>query len=144
MAGFRYALIVGLGTAMGIQNAAARKIAVPDLAITVLTLTITGTAADSTLAGRPGGLESARLTAVATMLAGALTGAVLVYHGPVCYPLAIALVTIVLGALTSHILGKRDRPGPAPWPRTAALTAANGRCRRDERRENPERAPDQV
>ncbi len=29
VAGYRYALIVGLGAAMGIQNAAARKIAVP-------------------------------------------------------------------------------------------------------------------
>jgi hypothetical protein len=37
--GFRYALIVGLGAATGIQNAAARKIAVPDLITTVLTLT---------------------------------------------------------------------------------------------------------
>jgi len=46
--GFRYALIVGLGAAMGIQDAAARKIAVPDLTTTVLTLTITGIAADST------------------------------------------------------------------------------------------------
>jgi hypothetical protein len=40
VAGFRYALIVGLGAAMGIQNPAARKIAVPDLTTTVLTLTI--------------------------------------------------------------------------------------------------------
>jgi hypothetical protein len=36
-----------LGISMGIQNAAARKIAVPDLTTTVLTLTITGIAADS-------------------------------------------------------------------------------------------------
>jgi hypothetical protein len=37
----------------------------------------------------------------------AFTGALLVRHAPVCYPLAIALVTIVLGALTSHTLGER-------------------------------------
>ena len=36
---------------MGIQNASARKLAVPDLTTTVLTLTITGVAADSALAG---------------------------------------------------------------------------------------------
>ena len=41
---------MGLGAALGIQNAAARKIAVPDLTTTVLTLAITGIAADSTLA----------------------------------------------------------------------------------------------
>jgi len=99
---------VGLGAAMGIQNAAARKIAVPDLTTTVLTLTITGMAADSALAGGPGSKAGSRLIAVATMLVGALIGATLVRHAPICYPLAIALVTIVLGAVTSHILGKPD------------------------------------
>lgn len=46
----------------------------------------------------------------------ALTGALLVRHAPACYPLAIALVTIVLGVLASHTLGKRD---PA-WVRAPA------------------------
>jgi uncharacterized membrane protein YoaK (UPF0700 family) len=115
-AGYRYALIVGLGAAMGIQNAAARKIAVPDLTTTVLTLTITGMAADSALAGGPGSKAGSRLVAVATMLAGAVIGAVLVRHTAVCYPLAIALVTIVIGAVTSRILGKSD---PA-WVRAPA------------------------
>lgn len=100
MAGFRYVLIVGLGAAMGVQNAA-------------------------------------------------LTGALLVRHAPVCYRLAIALVTIVLGALASHTLGKRDPAWSEPRPRTAALTAVKGRWRRetwrrDERRENREGAPGQV
>jgi hypothetical protein len=45
-----------------------------------------------------------------------LVCAVLVRHAPVCYPLVIALITIVLGAVTSHILGK---PDPA-WVRAAA------------------------
>src|SRR6201992_2660869 len=49
--GYRYALIVVLGLAMGLQNAAARKLAVPDLTTTVLTLTITGGAADSRMGG---------------------------------------------------------------------------------------------
>jgi uncharacterized membrane protein YoaK (UPF0700 family) len=107
---------VALGAAMGIQNAAARKIAVPDLPTTVLTLTITGIAADSALAGGPGSKAGGRLLAVATMLAGAVVGAVLVRHAPIFYPLAIALVTIALGAVTSFILGK---PDPA-WVRAPA------------------------
>jgi uncharacterized membrane protein YoaK (UPF0700 family) len=115
-AGLRYALIVVLGAGMGIQNAAARKIAVPDLTTTVLTLTITGIAADSALAGGPGSKAGTRLIAVATMLVGALIGAVLVRHVPIFYPLAIALVTIVIGAVTSHILGRQD---PA-WVRVPA------------------------
>jgi hypothetical protein len=82
----------------------------------VLTLTITGIAADSTLAGGPGSKAGSRLTAVATMLAGALIGALLVRHAAIWYPLAIALVTIVFGALTSHILSRGD---PA-WARASA------------------------
>jgi hypothetical protein len=39
---------------MGVQNAAARKLAVPDLTTTVLTLTLAGIAADSTIAGGRG------------------------------------------------------------------------------------------
>lgn len=52
--GYRYALIAALAVAMGVQNAAARKLAVPDLTTTVLTLTLTGIAADSTIAGGRG------------------------------------------------------------------------------------------
>jgi hypothetical protein len=40
---------------------------------------------------------------------------VLVRHAPIFYPLAIALVTIALGAVTSRILGKADRE----WVRAA-------------------------
>ncbi len=50
-AGVRYSVIVVLTIAMGIQNAGARKLAVPDLTTTVLTMTITGVAADSHVAG---------------------------------------------------------------------------------------------
>ena len=52
--GLRYALIFVLATAMGVQNAAARQVAVPDLTTTVLTLTITGIVADSTIVGGKG------------------------------------------------------------------------------------------
>jgi uncharacterized membrane protein YoaK (UPF0700 family) len=46
-----YALIVLTAVAMGLRNATVRRLAVPDLTTTVLTLTLTGIAADSTLAG---------------------------------------------------------------------------------------------
>ncbi len=62
---------------MGIQNATARKLAVPDLTTTVLTLTITGVAADSSIAGGSGSVAGRRLVAVAAMFVGALTGAAL-------------------------------------------------------------------
>jgi uncharacterized membrane protein YoaK (UPF0700 family) len=43
----RHILILLLGLAMGLQNATARGLAVPDLTTTVLTLTITGISADA-------------------------------------------------------------------------------------------------
>ncbi len=105
---FRYALIVVLSISMGLQNAAARTIAVPDLTTTVLTLTITGIAADSALAGGSGSKAGRRLTAVATMLAGALIGAVLVRHAQTYYPLLIAFALTTAGAVTTWVLGRAD------------------------------------
>jgi uncharacterized membrane protein YoaK (UPF0700 family) len=97
--GLRYALIVVLSATMGVQNATARKLAVPDLTTTVLTLTITGIAADSPLAGATGAHAARRLISIAAMLAGALAGAALVLHSHIVYPLAIALVLLVAVAL---------------------------------------------
>ena len=69
--GVRYALIAVLAAAMGAQNATARKLAVPDLTTTVLTLTITGFAADGPLAGATGARVARRLISIAAMLVGA-------------------------------------------------------------------------
>jgi uncharacterized membrane protein YoaK (UPF0700 family) len=114
-AGYRYALIVALGVSMGIQNAAARKLAVPDLTTTVLTLTITGIAADSKLAGGAGSKSGRRLLSVATMLAGAVVGAALIRHAQAWWPLLIALAVIIAGAAATYAMGKKD---PA-WVRAA-------------------------
>jgi hypothetical protein len=75
----------------------------------VLTLTLTGIAADSRLAGGSGSQAGRRLTAVAAMLAGALAGAALVLHARIWYPLRIALVAIAAGAIATSLLG---RAGP--------------------------------
>jgi uncharacterized membrane protein YoaK (UPF0700 family) len=107
-AGYRYTLIASLGIAMGLQNASARAIAVPDLTTTVLTLTITGIAADSKLAGGSGSKLGRRVVPVVTMLVGALIGAVLIRHAQSYDPLIIALVTIVTGAAASRQLGQSD------------------------------------
>jgi uncharacterized membrane protein YoaK (UPF0700 family) len=100
----RYALIAPLGFAMGIQNATARRLAVPDLTTTVLTLTLTGIAADSRLAGGPGGHPARRLIAVAAMLAGALAGALLVVHVDLVLPLALAALLLAASGLAAHRL----------------------------------------
>jgi uncharacterized membrane protein YoaK (UPF0700 family) len=93
---------------MGIQNATARRLAVPDLTTTVLTLTITGTAADSALAGGKGSVSGRRLIAVAAMLIGGLLGAALVIHVRIVLPLVIALIVIVAVAATTFALGRSD------------------------------------
>ena len=108
--GFRYALIVVLSVATGIQNASIRKLAVPDLTTTVLTMTVTGIGADSALGGGKGSKSGRRLVAIAAMFIGALLGTVLVLHVRIVVPLAIALVVIVLVALASYEAGKADPP----------------------------------
>jgi uncharacterized membrane protein YoaK (UPF0700 family) len=112
-AGVRYSVIVVLAIAMGIQNAGARKLAVPDLTTTVLTMTITGVAADSHVAGGQGSKAARRLIAVAAMLLGAVIGATLVLHALIAYPLAIALVVTVFAAAASWMLARSS----ADWVR---------------------------
>lgn len=114
--GPRYAVIVTLALAMGAQNAIARRLAVPDLTTTVLTLTLTGIAADSRIAGGAGGRPGRRLIAVAAMFAGALVGAVLAIHVDRALPLAIAAGLMVLTALAAHRLSRAG----ADWTRGSA------------------------
>jgi uncharacterized membrane protein YoaK (UPF0700 family) len=108
-AGLRYALIVSLALAMGAQNATARKLVVPDLTTTVLTLTITGIAADSPLAGAAGAKVARRLISVAAMFLGALGGALLILHVHIVYPLVIALIILVVVAVAAAARASRPR-----------------------------------
>ncbi|MDQ1367521.1 MAG: hypothetical protein QOE57_3563, partial [Acidimicrobiaceae bacterium] len=57
---------------------------------TVLTLTLTGLAADSSLAGGTNPRPVRRVGSVVAMFSGALLGAVLVLHQGLAWPLAIA------------------------------------------------------
>jgi uncharacterized membrane protein YoaK (UPF0700 family) len=98
----RYALIVLLALAMGIQNATARRLAVPDLTTTVLTLTLTGIAADSKLAGGSGANTPRRILAVAAMLIGATIGALLVLRLAPAAALVLAAGILGLVLVASH------------------------------------------
>ena len=108
-AGLRYALIVSLALTMGAQNATARKLAVPDLTTTVLTLTITGMAADNPLAGATGARLARRLISVIAMFLGALAGALLVLHVHIVYPLVIALVILAAVAVIAVARARKPR-----------------------------------
>jgi uncharacterized membrane protein YoaK (UPF0700 family) len=106
--GFRYALIVVLSLATGGQNASARKLAVPDLTTTVLTMTVTGLAADSVLGGGKGSKSGRRSIALAAMFLGALVGALLVLHVGIVLPLTIALALTLFVGSASYAAGRSD------------------------------------
>jgi uncharacterized membrane protein YoaK (UPF0700 family) len=108
--GSRYAVIVLLAVAMGVQNAAARKLAVTDLTTTVLTMTLTGVAADSALAGGHGSRIARRALSVAAMLLGALIGGTLVLK--VDNPAPLVLATGLL-AVISFVAYRASRSTPA-------------------------------
>jgi uncharacterized membrane protein YoaK (UPF0700 family) len=75
-----FALIALTALAMGTRNAAVRKLAIPDLTTTVLTLTITGIGADSSLANGNNPRMGRRVASVAAMFLGAALGAVVIYY----------------------------------------------------------------
>jgi len=96
----RYLLIAALAVAMGMQNAAARRLAVPDLTTTVLTLTLTGFAAESALAGGNSPRRGRRIVATAAMFAGAALGALLLLRVGAGAALALTFV-LLLAALAA-------------------------------------------
>jgi uncharacterized membrane protein YoaK (UPF0700 family) len=91
-----YAVIILTAVAMGLRNATVRRLAVPDLTTTVLTLTLTGLAADSSLAGGTNPRSLRRIFSVVAMFGGAAIGAILLRYG-LALPLVVAGVC-VLGA----------------------------------------------
>ena len=91
-----------LAVAMGLQNTMARRLAVPDLTTTVLTMTLTGIAADARRS--PAATTARRALAVLTMFAGALGGALLALHTTLAWaltPAVLALVVVVVVAIAA-------------------------------------------
>jgi len=97
-----YTLIALTALAMGIRNATTRRLAVADFTTTVLTLTLTGLAADSWFAGGSNPRWARRVASVAAMLGGAAVGGVLVLRGggelglPLMLAGAITLIATVV------------------------------------------------
>jgi uncharacterized membrane protein YoaK (UPF0700 family) len=75
-----FALIALTALAMGTRNAAVRKLAIPDMTTTVLTLTITGIGADSSLANGNNPRLARRIGSVAAMFLGAALGALIIRY----------------------------------------------------------------
>lgn len=95
-----YLLIAMLSVAMGLRNTVARGIGDPNLATTVLNLTL------SAFTRTPTGLASEgelalRATAFAAILAGAVTGALLLKAS-----LALAIAAAVVGVVVAAVTGR--------------------------------------
>ena len=110
----RYVFIVLLGLAMGTQNAVARKLAVPDLTTTVLTLTITGIFADSGLAGGATSKAGRRILSALAMFVGGLGGAFLVLRVSSSLEIGVAFILLCLVAVTAIAVSRTDRPWSRP------------------------------
>ncbi len=105
-----YVIIAVMACALGARNAAVRAVAVPDLTTTVLTMTLTGFAAESQAAGGAGTGSARRLSAVGAMLVGAIAGALLLKLA-LWVPIALASV---LGLVTWGLYARSlDRPPAA-------------------------------
>ncbi|WP_340265900.1 YoaK family protein [Sphingobium mellinum] len=105
-----YIIIALTGIAMGFRNATIRQLKVPDLTTTVLTMTITGLAADSTAAGGTNPNWARRIGSVIAILAGAAIGACLVTRGGLVVPLILAGALIVVGTLVCALHPVASRP----------------------------------
>jgi len=99
-----YSIIVLTALTMGIRNATVRKLGIPDLTTTVLTLTITGLAADSRLAGGTSPRWGRRLLAVLLMFFGAVIGTLLLRRS-----LVLPLATATFLSICCVAISKKQR-----------------------------------
>ena len=103
-------LVCLLAVAMGGQNAVARRLAVPDLTTTVLTLTVTALMAEPTswlVRGR-------RLIPVMAMLGGALGGGILIHLVNGAAPLWLAAALLAACSALAYAVTRRPHGGCSP------------------------------
>ena len=105
----RYVVIGLLAAGLGLQNATVRRLAVPDVTTTVLTMTLTGLVVDSWLGGGHSPRVGRRVAAVGLMLAGALVGALLL-RVDVALPVLVAAVVIALAAVALRLETEEPLP----------------------------------
>ncbi|MAW98774.1 MAG: hypothetical protein CMN72_03825 [Sphingomonas sp.] len=103
-----YAVLTLTGVSMGYRNGTVRQLKVPDLTTTVLTLTLTGLAADSRLASGSNPNFARRITAVAAILIGAVIGAMLVLNTGLALPLALTGATILIATMITVVFPGRS------------------------------------
>jgi uncharacterized membrane protein YoaK (UPF0700 family) len=80
---------------------------------TVLTMTLTGFLADSTLAGGTSPHPTRRLLVVLALFVGALTGTLIVLHAGLAAALAVGLALILTTAVAAYLLSSSLEPWTA-------------------------------
>jgi len=105
----RVFLVVLLALAMGGQNAVVRRLGVPDLTTTVLTMTVTGLVADAS----PAPVRVRRVLSVLAMMLGALIGGLLLRLVTASAPLWLAAALLLVCAATAY--GSARSPGSEVW-----------------------------
>lgn len=105
-------VLIGLSSfGMGIQNAAARHLAVPGLTTTVITTALTGFMVDLPALGVSGPTQHRAGLAVAALFSGAAIGAAVLELAPSVPPLfTVAIVLVVL--LVAHVRWGERTPAP--------------------------------
>jgi uncharacterized membrane protein YoaK (UPF0700 family) len=102
-------IVVGIAAiAMAVQNVTARRMAVPDMMTTLLTMTLIGITADHDKFAESG---LRRLVVMATMFLGATVGALLVLHATVRLALAVVLVLLLAVCVAAAVSAREE----APW-----------------------------
>ncbi len=99
--GLLYVLIALSSFGMGLQNAAARHLAVPGLTTTVITVALTGFMVDLTALGMAGPAQRRGGLAVAALFTGAAVGATLMVYARPFAPLVTAASVTVVAAIAS-------------------------------------------
>lgn len=95
-----------LAVGMGIQNAAVRRLKVPDIVTTVVTMAVTGIIAEE----HGGGVEALtrRALGVVLLFAGAVVGALLVLHAGPEWAIALAAVLVAVVAVVAARTSRTD------------------------------------
>jgi uncharacterized membrane protein YoaK (UPF0700 family) len=105
-------LIAVLGVGMGIQTATARALAVPDLNTAVITITLTGLAADWHLGGRSDPAPVRRVLAVLALVLGAVVGAVIITTLGLAFALAATTGVLLVASVGLALVARQERrPG---------------------------------
>jgi uncharacterized membrane protein YoaK (UPF0700 family) len=110
-----YGAIILTAVAMGLRNATVRRLAVPDMTTTVLTLTLTGLAADSLLAAGSNPRIGRRVASVLLMFIGAAIGALLLrFSLPLPLVLSGALVLVAAAVFSTVLTPNPPADGSSP------------------------------